>query len=257
MAVALVMIVLLGGCLPDRDEDRPSSVRTSSAQPTPTERLGLADLGIAQWPRANAAAIAQPPAVPEGVTEQEYAQVVAALRTWAVQAATDPTTVGAGLPRGLGDAIDRATRDQTAPALARGNVLDPDLEVLDTTMTTAWQVEPSGADTVIALQTRTAYEVRSPGGPVRVIGVLRTQGVVLAPGSDEWGTAMGWQEFGAADCVAAVDDVLTPGGDADDQESDLTVFVEIGNGDEVVTPALEDADRVDDDFRAQCEAGRV
>lgn len=257
VAAALVTIGLLGGCLPDRDDDQPSSTRPSAAQPSPTERLALADLGISQWPRANAAAIAPPPAVPDGVTEQEYARVVGALRVWAVQAATAPDTVGDGLPSQLAGAIDRATRDQTAPGLARGDVLDPALERLDTRMTTAWQVERTDAGTVIQLQSRTAHEVRSPAGLVRVIGVLRTQGVVLDPDSDDWGTAMGWQEFGAADCAAALDDFLTPGGDADDQESDLAVFVEIGNGDEVVTPALEDADRVDDDFREQCEAGRA
>lgn len=123
-------------------------------------------------------------------------------------------------------------------------------------MTAVWDTTADDESVTVSLQTRTAYEVRNDEGLVRVIGVLRTQGAI-AGAADGWGTVTGWQEFGAGDCAIVLDGFLTPGGDADDQITDLTEFAEIGNGDEAVTPALPEDEQVDEDFARACEAGRV
>lgn len=255
----LLLLVLaafvLASCswLPGADDD----ATEPDPQPTPTERMRLVDLGLASWPVADDPELPDAPARPKGVSAQEYARMVEAVETWGVQAATDPGSVGEGLPRTLVAAIDDAVESQTVPALARATVLDPELDVTTTRMTGAWQVARQDGAVNLSLQTRTAYEVRAPGGQTRVIGVLRTQGVVAVPGTYQWGTIMGWQEFGAADCAIVRDGFLTPGGDADDQESDLSVFAEIGKGTEAVTPALPEDEYVDEDFAQACRAGRA
>jgi len=240
--------------LPGQDDDEADD---PTAQPTPTERMTLADLGLVAWPVADEPDLPAPPKRPRGVSVAEYARMVEAVETWGVQAATDPESVGEGLPKGLVTAIDDAAGAQTVPELARATVLDPDLDVNSARMTGAWRVSREDDAVNLSLQTRTAYEVRAPGGQTRVIGVLRTQGVVAVPGSDEWGTIMGWQEFGAADCAIVLDGYLTPGGDPDDQASDLTVFAEIGRGSEAVTPALPEDEYVDEDFAQACRSGRA
>lgn len=251
----VVATFVLASCswLGGEDEDAPEPV----AQPTPTERMTLADLGLAGWPVADEPDIPAPPARPKGVSTDEYDRMVEAVETWAVQAATDPESVGDGLPDQLVTAIDDAADAQVVPALARATVLDPALEVSSSRMTAAWRANREDGAVNLSLQTRTAYQVRAPGGQVRVIGVLRTQGVVAVPGADEWGTIMGWQEFGAADCAIVVDGFLTPGGDPDDQQTDLTAFAEIGKGAQAVTPALPEDEYVDEDFARACEAGRA
>ncbi|GAA3542424.1 hypothetical protein GCM10022196_23200 [Aeromicrobium flavum] len=248
---------VLGGC--SWGSDHPDPAPTPNPQPRPTQQISLDELGIARWPAPDEDRLPEPPARPEGVEPAEYARMVAAVRTWAIQAATSPETVGTGLPASLKAAIaDLEDAQDEAPELARGNVLDPDLEVLTSGLTGAWTVSADDEGSVnVSLQTRTAYEVRSPGGPVRVIGVLRTQGVIGGPDDDGWGTITGWQEFGAADCATVLDGFLTPGGDADDQQADLTTFAEIGNGDEAITPELPDDERVDEEFARTCQAGRV
>lgn len=251
----VVAAFVLASCswLGGDDEDTPEPI----AQPTPTERMTLADLGLAGWPVADEPDIPEAPRRPKGVDPAEYERMVTAVETWAVQAATDPDQVGEGLPAPLVEAIDDAAEAQAAPTLARATVLDPALDVNSTRMTAAWRVAREDGAVNLSLQTRTAYEVRAPGGQVRVIGVLRTQGVVAVPGADRWGTITGWQEFGAADCAIVVDGFLTPGGDADDQHTDLTVFAEIGKGSEAITPALPEDEYVDEDFARACEAGRA
>jgi len=228
-----------------------------SARPTPTEQMTLADLGIDDWPPADEPEIPDPPARPKGVSQEEYDRMAEAVRTWAVQAATDPGDVGDGLPDSLTRAIDDAVEAQVVPSLARATVLDDDLEVRDRRMTAAWRTAREDGAVNLSLQTRTAYEVQAPGGRVRVIGVLRTQGVVAVPGAEAWGTIMGWQEFGAADCAIVLDEHLTPGGDADDQLADLTVFAGVGNADDAIVPALPDDEQVDEDFAQECRAGRA
>ncbi|MET0468177.1 MAG: hypothetical protein ABWZ87_05510 [Aeromicrobium sp.] len=234
----------------------PESSATPDPQPAPTQQITLDDLGIAGWPTP-AGAIPEAPARPEGVSAAEYDAMVTAVRTWATQAAVDPGAVGNGLPKSLVAAIEDAAEAQTEPGLARATVLDPELELVDTRMTAVWQSSDADGAHQLSLQTRTAYEVRNDEGLVRVVGVLRTQGVVAGAGTDDWGTLTGWQEFGAADCAIALDGFLTPGGDADDQTSDLTRFAEIGNGDEAITPALPEDEQVDEDFERACETGRV
>lgn len=240
--------------LPGEDDDAPAG---PTAQPTPTERMTLADLGLAGWPVADEPELPDAPTRPASIPAAEYDRMVEAVETWSVQAATDPDAVGEGLPKDLVEAIDDAVGAQTVPALARATVLDPDLDVNAARMTGAWRVAEEDGAVNLSLQTRTAYEVRAPGGQTRVIGVLRTQGVVAVPGTEQWGTIMGWQEFGAADCAIVLDEFLTPGGDPDDQESDLTVFAEIGKGSEAVTPKLPENEYVDEDFAQACRSGRV
>ncbi len=252
VVLLMVAVLALSGCT----RDEPEATPTPAAQPTPVEEITLTDLGIGDWPAASAP-FPEAPARPEGVTKAEYDRMVTTVETWARQAATAPTTVGDGLPPAVAATIATVADEQAAPSLARGTVLDPALEVLGSRMTSAWKLSSADGSTNLSLQTRAAYEVRAPDGPVRVIGVLRTQGVIDSPDSDDWGTVMGWQEFGAADCATALDDFLTPGGDADDQESDLSVFVEIGNGTEAVTPAIDEDEVVNEEFLQRCRAGRI
>lgn len=246
---------VLGACswLPGGDDPG----EASEAQPTPTRQMTLVDLGIDDWPKAQDAPLPAPPEKPEGVSQEEYDRMVEAVERWARQAATDPDALGEGLPDTLVRAIEDAAQAQTVPDLARVTVLDDELEVRDSRMTAAWRVAREDGAVNLSLQTRTAYEVQAPEGRVRVIGVLRTQGVVALPGAEQWGTIMGWQEFGAADCAIALEQHLTPGGDLDDQLPDLTVFAGVGNADDAITPALPDDKQVDDDFAEACRAGRV
>ncbi|MBC9226112.1 hypothetical protein GL325_07255 [Aeromicrobium sp. 636] len=255
LLLVLVSFVLAACTWRSDDSDRGDA---PEPQPTPTTSISFEDLGVADWPSPDEARFPEPPARPEWLAAEEYARMVAAVRTWAVQAVASPEQVGAGLPEELAAMIaDAGEDDAVAPALAQGNVLDPGLEVLATGLTGAWTLSDDGESMNLALQTRAAYEVRTPDGPVRVIGVLRTQGIIAGPDTPEWGTVMGWQEFGAADCAIALDGFLTAGGDADDLQSDLGTFAEIGNGDEAITPELPDDQLVDEDFKRRCEAGRV
>lgn len=249
---------LIAGCgVFSGGESDAQSAATPDPQPSPTEQISLADLGIDDWPAVTRQQIPEPPSRPVGVDQREYDDMVAAIGAWALQAASRPDTVGEGLPPALADSLDEAFAAQTAPALARGSVLEPGLEVLDSRMTAAWDVTEVEDETRVSLQTRTAYEVRAEGGPVRVIGVLRTQGLIAVPEAQGWGTILGWQEFGAADCAIALDGFLTPGGDTDDQQHDLTIFAEIGSAPEAVSPALQEEDNIDEDFKRACAAGRV
>src|SRR5690606_36401450 len=118
----VVTAFVLASCswLGSEDEDAPESV----AQPTPTERMTLADLGLAGWPVADEPDIPEPPTRPEGVSADEYGRMVDAVEAWAVQAATAPENVGEGLPEQLVAAIDDAADAQVVPALARATVLD-------------------------------------------------------------------------------------------------------------------------------------
>lgn len=257
-ALLLVLATfVLAACTGGSDESEPSA--SPNPQPAPTEQISLYDLGIADWPRASAARFPEPPERPAGVTADDYELMVSAVRTWATQAATAPETVGSGLPRGLVQTIEQAADDETESALAKATVLDPDLQLINTRMTGAWALSDDEDSVNLSLQTRTAYEVRTPDGPVRVIGVLRTQGVIaggdLRP--DEWGSITGWQEFGAADCAIVLDGHLTPGGDPDDQLDDLEIFVKVGEGDDPDMPPLAEDDEVDEDFQRTCAAGRV
>src|SRR5690606_26198841 len=138
------------------------------------------------------------------VDQREYDDMVAAIGAWALPAAPRPDTGGEGLWPALVDSLDVAFATQTAPALALATVPAPGVEVLDSRMTAAWDVTQVEDETRVSLQTRTAYEVRAEGGPVRVIGVLRTQGLIAVPEAQGWGTILGWQEFGAADCAIAL-----------------------------------------------------
>lgn len=256
VASVAAILLLVAGCTTDEPSSG-TSTATTSPSAEPAEQITLAQLAVEDWPALGDGGIPQPPERPASVGARDYDAMTGAVRTWAVQAATAPATVGQGLPNGLPEAIDAMAAEQTAPALARGNVLGPELEVVDSRMTAAWDVSVDGGVATVALQTRAAYEVRLPDGPVRVVGVLRTQGVVSSPRASAWGTVMGWQEFGADDCGVALDDVLAPGGDADDQVQDLQVFVDVGNGERAVTPDLPDEDRIDADFLDRCRAGRV
>lgn len=252
----LVLITfVLAGCTGGSDEPERTAA-TPDPQPAPTQQITLDDLGIAGWPTPDGA-VPEPPPRPDGVSAAEYEEMTDAVATWGLQAATDPGAVGEDLPKSLVAAIDDAADAQTEPGLARATVLDPDLELRGTRMTAVWETSEDDGSVNLSLQTRTAYEVENDEGLVRVIGVLRTQGVIASEGADEWGTLTGWQEFGAADCAIVLDGFLTPGGDSDDQVTDLTQFAEIGNGDEAVTPALPEEDQVDEDFARACQAGRV
>lgn len=254
--VLLLVLVtfVLTACTGGSEDPEPSA--TANAQPAPTQQITLDELGIAGWPTLDEA-VPEPPRRPEGVSAQAYDEMVAAVRTWALQAATDPGAVGNGLPESLVAAIDDAAEAQTESGLAEATVLDPELDVADTRMTAVWQLSDGDGSINLSLQTRTAYEVTTEDGLVRVIGVLRTQGIIADGEADDWGTITGWQEFGAADCAIVLDGFLTPGGDADDQVADLTQFAEIGNAEEAITPDLPEDEQVDEDFAQACEAGRV
>ena len=251
--VAVLTAFLVVGCSPRAGTD----AEPVDPQPTPVDPITLDDLGLDDWPSVDEPRIPEAPARPRGVSAREYDRMIDAVRTWALEAVEGPDAVGRQLSEALTGAIDRAAEAQTASELARGTVLDPALEVRDVRMTAAWRAAREDGAVNLSLQTRTAYEVRADGGPVRVIGVLRTQGVVALPDAPEWGTIMGWQEFGAADCAIVLDGHLTPGGDADDQLADLTEFVRIGESDEAITPALPEDERVDEDFAAECRRGRA
>lgn len=256
----MIVVFVVAGCTggsgsaPATTASAGPSAGTSATSAVTTE-ITLTGLGIDDWPEPSAVAIPAPPARPESLGEEQYRQMTDAVRTWAIQAVTTPSTVGEGLPAGLPDLIASSAAGQTAPGLAKGNVLAPDLDLRGTRMTAAWDVTTTKQGVSVTLQTRAAYEVQAAGEPVRVVAVLRTQGAVAQPGASRWGIASGWQEFGASDCAAAIEDVLRPGGDADDQAEDLAVFVRVGEGSTAQTPELPSEQKVDEDFAERCRAG--
>lgn len=248
-------MMLAAGCTADSSPE---------PQPTPSESveasldLTFADLGIDGWPDAEDPQIPEFPGVAgtfDDATAEKYATY---LKTWALQAALDPDAVGDGLPEPLTQTLASFGDSSTSADLARGNVLGEGLEVTGTKMTAAWGVDFVAGQEQLRLQTRTAYQVVDANGDTRVIGVLRLHGFDLtAAQPDSPGVLGAWQEFGASDCSLALDDVLLPGTDLDAEERDLQTFVAVGRSKEPTMPELSKEDRVDDDFLANCRAGRV
>ncbi|HPU14173.1 MAG TPA: hypothetical protein PLQ19_10300 [Aeromicrobium sp.] len=233
----------------------PAAPATSS--PSPLGEMTLSDLKIDHWPELSQQKIPEPPAAPAGLNQDEYDRMVAAVRSWALAAVAVPPSVSEDLPAAVRRTLEDTAAEQTAPELALVNVLDPDLELRSAKMTAAWEVANDGPTYRVILQTRAAYEVATADLGVRVIGVLRSQGVTTEANAKSWGVALGWQEFGAADCAVALEDFLTPGGDSGTQKSDLQIFVDAGNSASVVTPEMPADARVNKRFLNRCEAGGV
>ena len=233
----------------------PGAPPTSTAKPS--GGVTFSDVKISRWPEVSQQQVPGPPAAPAGLDQREYDQMVAATRSWALSAVAVPPSLSDELPAAVKTTLEETAAEQTAPRLTLVNALDPDVSVKAARMTAAWQVSKDGPTYRVLLQTRAAYEVATEDLGVRVIGVLRTQGVTTEADAESWGVALGWQEFGADDCAVALEDFLTPGGDARKQAADLQVFVDAGNSAAIVTPQMRADDRVNKQFLNRCESGGV
>lgn len=267
LVAAVAAGVMLSGCsLLDSASD------DSSDEPVPQgEEITFESLKL-DWPTADGKIeFAEIPERPEGVNEKRYDRLTKALTTWAeasavnedVRASDDPAAEVAKLVSepAVGKRLQSQAGTVVSPKLAAANVFAEGVEVEgDPLVTSAWEVgagEEDGDDIVrITLQTRAAYLTKVDGGPDRVIGVLRTH--TLTSGVEEKGpvtVGYAWQEFGASDCVLALEDALEAESSAEDAEKDLATFIEAGNDERVNMPELEDDDVVNDDFKERCESG--
>jgi hypothetical protein len=211
------------------------------------------------------------PEAPEGFDDEMVAEMEDALTSWATVAALDERTwhsddaqslVADALPGPVGSALKDQQDGAVSPDLGVANVFGPDVEVLGAPrVSVAWALstpeDDDGRQYVdVQLQTRAAYEVRRDGGPTRVIGVLRVHGLSAYPDTtDDFGLTGGWQEFGAADCVLALDDHLSPDSDVTDARTDLETFARIGAGTELEMPELPTEELVDAEYLKRCRNG--
>lgn len=265
-AVALVV----AGCSATSD-DPPAPAPSSSSATTGAPVVSLASEGI-DWPRSGSPLRpSDPPAAPDGFDDALVSRMADVLTAWAGATTVDadvwhsdaPAEVVAGaLPSATGTALTQQTSGAISPGLAVANVFGDAVEVVgQPAVTTAWKVATTADDSgqayvVLQLQTRAAYEVRSSGGPTRVVGVLRVHGLSAYPGTtDDFGVTTGWQEFGAGDCALALDDRLVPDDDLDAAGDDLATFVDVGDQPALRMPALDDDQRVDDAYLDRCRNG--
>ena len=169
----------------------------------------------------------------------------------------------AAQPKAIGSQIEKLTADKVSPRLAAANVFADDVEVIgDPLISTAWKaasVERDGAPSLsLKLQTRAAYQVRLDGGPERVIAVLRVHELITREGeTGDIGVGYSWQEFGASDCTLALDDALSPDGEAGPARQDLDRFVSATSDDTLQMPPLPEGETVDQDYLDRCRAGQV
>lgn len=265
MVSACLAVLVLSACTAPSQDD-PGATATSSPSEQRLESLAI------DWPTATPADVDWPevPGPPDGFDAALLDSMAGPLQDWAAAAALDPEVWTADEPpedvlASLGERARGVLEDQVAdtvsPRLALGNVFDEEWEVVgEPRMTSAWDVETretaEGPVVVLRLQTRTAYEVRSPERVTRVVGVVRTHGLSGFPesGDDELAPSLGWEEFGAAGCALALDDALVPDGGAAARD-DLESFVDIGGTDTIAEPDLADEDTVDQEYLQRCRDG--
>jgi hypothetical protein len=266
VGVVVAVLAVTAGCSGGSDGE-------AQARPTPARStapsMSLASVDVA-WPRAGDELDApKVPAAPGGFPAGLISRMAGVLTDWATETTLDDDVRHSGspvdevadeLPAEVDAALRAQTKDAVSPRLRIANVLADDVDVVGApAVTTAWKV---AADTdeagrrfvLLQLQTRAAYEVRTGAdGPVRVIGVLRVHGLSAYPGTTtDFGVSGGWQEFGAGDCALALDDHLVPDTDIAKVRRDLATFVEVGDGDQLVMPALDDEEQVDVQYLKRC-----
>lgn len=260
--------LLVSGCglLGDKESDK------AEPDAPKVEQIALSSLKV-DWPAVgDDLEPSAPPEVPEGFDQERYDEMVDTLTTWAEATTIDPeirrsdtpaVDVAADLPDDVGAQIEKLTEGRTSPRLAVANVFADDVEVIgDPLVSTAWKadsVEQDGAPALnLQLQTRAAYQVRVGKGPERVVAVLRVHELVTRTGeTGDLGVGYSWQEFGASDCVLAVEDALRPDDDATTARQDLDRFVDASKGDTLKMPKLAEDEVVDEEYLARCKAGAV
>lgn len=265
LSMAMIAVLMVcAGCTDGAGEEHPDS-----AAP---EEISFSSLGI-DWPAAGSVDWAEPPATPEGFDDSLVERMADTLVSWAGVAATDEDVAHSAkaldlvvdaLPDAIGSTLRAQVKGAVSPRLGVANVFAADVTIVGSPrITSAWKVSTPKDDDgkpylLLQLQTRAAYEVRVGDGPTRVIGMLRVHGLsAYADRAAEFGVTGGWQEFGAADCALALDDELTPDGDADDARKDLATFVRIGSQDALEMPKLGVQDQVDAEYLKRCRAGAV
>jgi hypothetical protein len=270
-ALAAVLLACTA-CTTTSDGDLEPAPTTTSPASDPS--TSFAAVGI-DWPEAEGdLEAADPPAAPAGFDAALIGRMADTLTEWAQvstldEIARDSVTplddIAEVLPAPVVAALRDQTKDAVSPRLAVANVFADDVTVVGAPrVTTAWglstQVDEAGRQYVLLeLQTRAAYEVRlAVDSPIRVIGVLRVHGLSAYPDTtDDFGVSGGWQEFGAVDCALALDDDLTPDSDAKASKADLTTFVEVGDGDTLDMPSLDDEQQVDAQYLQRCRDSRT
>lgn len=274
--VGFVVVALLvcAGCGVGLDPSAaPTPPATTTSAPAPAASVSLASLGL-DWPRADGTLDAgDPPAAPPGFDADTLARMASILTDWAGAAALDGEVwhsakpldlIADALPAKVAATLRAQTKGVVSPRLAVANVFASTVTVGAPLVTTAWKVRTAkdAAGTsfmVLELQTRTAYEVRlGAGGPTRVIGMLRVQGLsAYVDTVDDFGVTGGWQEFGASDCALALDDDLVPDNDPEIAAKDLARFITVGDGAALMMPPLTSDQKVDEDYLKRCRDGSV
>lgn len=235
--------------------------------------MSLASLDIG-WPRMGGTlAVPERPATPDGFDDAQLARMASTLTTWAEIGAANPDVwhgkdaaaqVAAALPTSVASTLGKLVKGSVTPQLDWANVFAPNVAVVGKpAIASAWKqttVKDKKGRTyaMLELQTRSAYEVRVDDGPVRVIGLLREHGLSAYPDTkSDFGVSYGWQEYGAGNCTAVLDDDLVPDNDPADAVEDLAAFIEVGNGEKVVVPKLADDEKVSPDYLQRCREGSV
>lgn len=256
---ALIAALVLAGCS-DAVEDEPDVPERT------IEPVTFASLGIEDWAEAADVEFPDAPSAPDGVDAQAWADATEALDAWARAAAFDPAglpeefeplsaQVFAALPGIARSDLAARIAERTAPTLGVATVFADAEAITGIKATAAWrsgEVDEGGLVHVLELQTRTAYEL-TVDGVTFVVGVIRTQAMSLRPGVEEApGTLTGWQEFGASDCVLALDDRIEPDVLSKSERDDLERFAEVASGTTWAEPELGDDEIVNEDFLNRC-----
>jgi hypothetical protein len=270
--VLVAVLLVCTACTSSADDGTVAEPTASSSAPDPS--TSFAAVGV-DWPETGAKlAPGAPPPAPAGFDDALLGRMADTLIDWAqvsaldedVRHSADPAAaVAAVLPDPVAAALAAQTEGTVSPRLAAANVFGDDITVVGAPrVTTAWKTSTQSDDAgreyvLLELQTRAAYEVRvGPGGPVRVVGVLRVHGLSAYPGTtDDFGVSGGWQEFGAVDCALALDDDLTPDGDLQASADELATFVQVGAGPTVEMPSLGDEQKVDAEYLQRCRDSRT
>lgn len=256
---AVVAALVLVGCSDSPDEENDAPERS-------VEPVTFTSLGIDDWAAVAEVEFASAPPAPDGIDAAVWSDTVEALEQWGRAAAFEPQDfpeefealsdhVFANLPETARRDLSARIGERTAPHLGVATVFADAETIGDIRATSAWrasELDEGGLVHLLELQTRTAYEV-TVDGVTFVVGVIRTQGLSLRPGVEEApGTLTGWQEFGASDCVLALDDRIEPDVLSAVEREDLDQFAQIASGSTWAEPELGEDDVVDEDFLNRC-----